>query len=81
MTVDDLVDAIYERLCLRQRHQGASADMSLTELRLALGLTEEQIMEAVHVLQLADGSARRLHDGRPDAVGHGLYADEERPIR
>jgi hypothetical protein len=54
MIVDDVVQAIYERLCLRQRHQGVGADMSFAELRLALGVTEEQLIEAVHVLRLAD---------------------------
>jgi hypothetical protein len=32
MTVDDVVEAIFRRLCLRQRHQGVGAAMSLTEL-------------------------------------------------
>jgi hypothetical protein len=52
--VDDIVEAIFQRLCLRQRHQGSGADMSLAELRLALGVTEAQLVEAVHVLRLAD---------------------------
>jgi hypothetical protein len=54
VTVDDVVEAIYQRLCLRQRHQGAGADMSLTELRIGLGVTEEQLVEAVKVARISD---------------------------
>jgi hypothetical protein len=54
MTVDDVVEAIFRRLCLRQRIQGAGAGMSLTGLRLALGVTEEELMEAVKVARLSD---------------------------
>lgn len=54
MTVDDVVHAIYERLCLRQRHQGVGADMSLTELRIGLGVTEAELMEAVKAARLSD---------------------------
>jgi hypothetical protein len=53
MTVDDVVEAIFNRLCIRQRHQGVGEDMSLIELRLALGVTEAEIMEAVCVLRLS----------------------------
>jgi hypothetical protein len=54
MTVDDVVEAIFRRLCLRQRHQGAGAAMSLTELRIGLGVTEEQLAEAVKVARTSD---------------------------
>lgn len=54
MTVDDVVEAIFRRLCLWQRHQGVGADMSLTELRIGLGVTEEQVVEAVKVARLSD---------------------------
>ena len=54
MTVDDVVEAIFRRLCFRQRHQGVGADMSLTELRLALGVTEAQLIEAVKVARISD---------------------------
>ena len=54
MTVDDVVEAIFRRLCLSQRYRGLGADMSLTELRLALGVTEAQMTEAVYMLRLAD---------------------------
>ena len=45
MTVDDVVEAIFRRLCIRHHHQGTDADssMSLTELRLGLGITEAQL--------------------------------------
>ena len=49
MTVDDVVEAIFRRLCLRQRHQGVGAAMSLTELQIGLGVTEEQLGDAVTV--------------------------------
>ena len=32
---------------------GPGADMSLTELRLALGVTEAQLMEAIKILRLS----------------------------
>jgi len=54
VTVDDVVEAIFRRLCDRQRAHGVGADMSLAELRLALGATEAQLMEAVKVLRLSD---------------------------
>lgn len=34
MTVDDVVEAIFRRLCDHQRAYGVGADMSLAELRL-----------------------------------------------
>jgi hypothetical protein len=52
MMVDDVVEAIFRRLCDHQRAKGTRADMSLPELRLALGVTEAQLMEAVRVLRL-----------------------------
>jgi hypothetical protein len=54
VTVDDVVEAIYQRLCLRQRHQGVGADMSLTELRIGLGVTEAQLVEAVKVARISE---------------------------
>lgn len=53
MIVDDVVEAIFQRLCLAQEARGPGADMSVTELRLALGVTEDEIAQAVHVLELA----------------------------
>ncbi len=54
MTVDDVVEAIFRRLCIRQRHQGVGADMGLAELRLALGVTEAQFIEAVKVARFSE---------------------------
>ena len=54
MTVDDVVEALVRRLCLRQRHQGVGAAMSLTELQIGLGVTEEQLGDAVTVARSSD---------------------------
>ncbi len=58
MTVDDVVEAIFRRLCVRQRMQGPGEDMSLAELRLALGVTEEQLMEAIKLLRVSSADLR-----------------------
>ena len=84
MTVDDVVDAIYRRLCLRQHHQGVGAHMSYTELRLALGVTEAELIEAVNVARISDDLF--IAFTAPDRVtlgpsGRGWCADEERPVR
>lgn len=39
---------------MQQRHQGAGLDMSLAELRLALGATESELLEAVKVARFSD---------------------------
>lgn len=54
MTVDDVVEAIFRRLCEHQRARGVGAAMSLAELRLTLGVTEEQLAEAVKVARISD---------------------------
>ncbi len=54
MTVDDVVEAMFWRLCLRQRYQGGGAAMSLTELQIGLGVTEEQLDDAVTVARSSD---------------------------
>jgi hypothetical protein len=54
MTVDDVVEALFQRLCLSQRYRGLGADMSLTELRLALGVTEAELLEAAKVARISD---------------------------
>jgi hypothetical protein len=54
MTVDDVVEAMFRRLCLRLRYQRLAADMSLIELRLALGVTEAELLEAVKVARISD---------------------------
>ena len=53
MTVDDVIAAMFRVLCEHQRAKGPEADMSLAELRLALVVTEAQLMEAVRVLRLS----------------------------
>ena len=52
MTIDDVVEAIFQRLCIRQRYGDTEADksMSLTELRIALGVTDAELKEALWVL-------------------------------
>lgn len=53
MTVDDVVEAIFRVLCDHRRAQGPAADLSLAELRLALGVTEPQLKEAIRVLRIS----------------------------
>lgn len=52
MHVDDVVEAIFQRPCIRQQDTPAEADgsMSLVELRLALGVTEALMNEALWLL-------------------------------
>lgn len=52
--VDGVVEAIFRRLCDHQRAQGVGAAMSLAELRLALGVTEAELIEAVKVARISD---------------------------
>lgn len=53
MTVDDVVEAIFQRLCIRHQYRapGEDASMSLAELRLSLGVTEAQLREALMVIR------------------------------
>ena len=53
MTVDVVVEAIFRRLCLRQRHQGVGAAMSLAELQIGLGVTEEQLEDAIAAARIS----------------------------
>lgn len=52
MHVDDVVEAIFHRLCIRHQDMPPDADrsMGLAELRLALGVTKAQLHEALWVL-------------------------------
>jgi hypothetical protein len=52
MHVDDVVEAIFQRLCIRQQDTGPDVDpsMGLPELRLALGVTEALMNEALWLL-------------------------------
>ena len=84
MTVDDAIEAIYQRLCIRQQIRGVGADMSLTELRRVLGVTEEKPMEAVKVARLSDDLfLASTVQGRVTlgASWRGRCQDEERPTR
>ena len=53
MTIDDVVQGMFRRLCAHRRAEGVATDMSLAELRLALGVTEKELTEAVRVLRLS----------------------------
>ena len=53
MTVEDVVQGVFRRLCAHRRAEGVATDMSLAELRLALGVTETQLTEAIKVLRLS----------------------------
>ena len=52
MHVDDVVEAIYQRLCIHEQDRRLDADrsMGLDELRLALGVSEALMNEALWVL-------------------------------
>ncbi len=62
MHVDDVVEAIFQRLCIRQQDSPPDADrsMSLVELRLALGVTEALLNEALWLLTFPDGATDLL---------------------
>jgi hypothetical protein len=49
---DDVIEGVYQRLCIRCQDAPAEEDrsMSLTELRLALGVTEALLNEALWLL-------------------------------
>ena len=84
MTVDDVVEAIFRRLCLRQRHQGVGAHMSYTELRLALGVTEAELIEAVNVARIPDDLFIAFTGSDQVTLGpawRGRCEDEERSVR
>lgn len=50
MRADDVVEAIYQRLCIRRQDGHGDRSMGLDELRLALGVTEALMNEALWVL-------------------------------
>ena len=51
MHVDDVVERVFQRLSIREAHgAGPDKSMSLTELRLAPGVTDAQLTEALWVL-------------------------------
>jgi hypothetical protein len=49
MHVDDVVEAIFQRLCIREQ-DASDRSMSLTELRLALGVAQALMNEALWLL-------------------------------
>jgi hypothetical protein len=84
MTVDDVVEAIFRRLCLRQRHQGVGAAMSLTELQTGLGVTEEQLGDAVKTARISDDLFVTFTATDRLTLGPSWRArckDQERPVR
>jgi hypothetical protein len=52
MDVDDVVEGIFQRLCIHEQDSKNTADrsMGLSELRLALGVTEALLNEALWLL-------------------------------
>jgi hypothetical protein len=52
MHVDEVVEGVYQRLCIRYQDMPPEDDrsMSLSELRLALGVTEALLNEALWLL-------------------------------
>lgn len=52
MHVDDAIEGIFQRLCIRQQDSPAGTDpsMGMAELRTALGLSEALLNEALWVL-------------------------------
>jgi hypothetical protein len=84
MTIDDVVEAIFRRLCDEQKARGVGADMSLAALRLAIGVTEEQLVDALKVLGLGDNL--RIAFTAQDRVTlvpswRGRCEDEERRLK
>ena len=53
MTVEDVVQGVFRRLCAHRRAEGVATDMSLAELRLALGVTEKELLVGIKVLRLS----------------------------
>jgi hypothetical protein len=66
MHVDDVVEAIFQRLCIGQQDGQGDRSMSLEELRLALGGSDALMNEALWVLTFP--KPRRVETG-PDWLG------------
>jgi hypothetical protein len=60
MHVDDVVEAIFQALCARQRASGLGATLSLLELRRACGVTSDELAEALCILHLTAESEPRI---------------------
>ena len=71
MDVDALLEAIYRQLCARQRAQGAGAEMSLADLRVALGVANYELREALMVARLSDDRDIRFTSPGRDRVTLG----------
>ena len=66
MDVGDVVEAIFQRLCIRERFGRSDLEdrgMTLEELRLGLGATEAEFNEAVWLLSFP-GDHRIEHPGK-----------------
>jgi hypothetical protein len=70
MIIDDVVEAIFQRLCIRQRYAGTDADrsMSLTELRIVLGIAEAELKEVLWILSFP-GDKRIAYPSKDHVVG------------
>ncbi len=79
--VDYVIEAIFQRLCIRQIHgAGPDKSMSLTELRLALGVTDAQVNEALRVLTFP-GDHRIEHPAKDRVLlGRGWRERCGRPL-
>jgi len=71
LQIDDVVEAISQRLCIREQYGQNAADrsMGLAELRLALGVTEAQLNEALWVLSFPED--KRIEYPAKDRVSLG----------
>jgi len=69
MHVDDVVEAIYQRLCIREQDGHGDRSMSLTELCLALGVSDALMNEALWVLTFPGG--KRIVCKTPGRVSLG----------
>ena len=82
--VDDDVQAIFRALCDHQRAKGPGADMSLAELQIGLGVTQEQLGDAVTVARISDDLF--VPSTAPDRLTLGpswraRCKDREQPVR
>lgn len=71
MHVHDVVEGIYQRLCIRQQDvpEGTDPSMGTAELRLALGVSEALMNEAIWLLSFPGD--RRLAFPAKDRVALG----------
>ena len=67
--VDDAVEAIFHRLCIRQQDGQGDPSMGLDELRLALGVSEALMNEALWLLTFPGD--KRIRYPKPGRVALG----------